>query len=65
MGFAEDTENRRFDSFYTTKPGGMGMGLAMSKSIVKSHRGKIWAVNSPDGGAIISFTEPFDDGVRP
>ncbi len=40
------------------------MGLAISKEIVKSHRGEIWAVNNPDGGATFSFTVPFDEEVR-
>jgi signal transduction histidine kinase len=41
------------------------MGLAISKDIVKSHRGAIWAENNREKGATFSFTVPFDDGVRP
>jgi signal transduction histidine kinase len=41
----------------------MGMGLAISKDIVNSHGGAIWAENNPDIGAMFSFTVPFDNGA--
>jgi two-component system sensor kinase FixL len=64
-GIDEQASGRLFEPFYTTKSGGMGMGLAISKDIVKSHRGEIRAVNNPEGGATFSFTLPFESGVRP
>ena len=63
-GIEENNAYRLFDSFYTTKAGGMGMGLAISKEIIKIHRGEIRAVNNPDRGATFSFTVPFGREVR-
>jgi PAS domain S-box-containing protein len=48
-----------FKSFFTTKRGGMGLGLSLARSIVKSHRGRIWAENNPGGGATFHFTVPL------
>jgi PAS domain S-box-containing protein len=49
---------RLFRSFFTTKPGGMGIGLAMCRSIIEAHGGSIDAANVPDGGARFRFTLP-------
>jgi PAS domain S-box-containing protein len=64
-GIDESISNRLFEPFYTTKAGGMGMGLAISKDIVKSHKGEIRVENNTDRGTTFSFTVPFDSGVRP
>jgi signal transduction histidine kinase len=53
-----DTE-RIFDAFVTTKDKGMGIGLAVSRSIVEAHCGRIWAENNPDGGARFSVALPL------
>jgi len=47
-----------FDSFYTTKPGGMGMGLSISRSILQAHGGRLWATATEGGGATFHFTVP-------
>jgi two-component system sensor histidine kinase DctS len=49
---------RIFDSFFTTRPEGMGLGLSVCRAIIDVHRGRIWAENNPDGGASFHFTLP-------
>jgi len=57
-GISAETLPRLFETFYTTKPNGMGMGLPISRSIIEAHGGRIWAENNPDRGATFSFTLP-------
>ncbi|NTV43597.1 MAG: hypothetical protein HGA63_09895, partial [Syntrophobacteraceae bacterium] len=59
-GIDEHHVDRLFEPFYTTKPGGMGMGLAISQTIVKAHGGRMGAHNHPEGGATFYFTLPID-----
>jgi signal transduction histidine kinase len=47
---------RLFDSFFTTKPQGMGLGLSMARSIIQAHQGRIWAESCAGGGAAFHFT---------
>lgn len=49
-----------FESFYTTKDHGMGLGLSVCRSIVTSHRGRLWAENNPEGGASLHVALPLD-----
>jgi C4-dicarboxylate-specific signal transduction histidine kinase len=62
LGIASDAVDRVFDRFFTTKVGGMGMGLSVSQSIVKNHGGKLWAAPVSDGGAVFHFTLPIQPG---
>jgi C4-dicarboxylate-specific signal transduction histidine kinase len=50
---------RVFQSFFTTKGTGLGMGLAICSSIIKDHKGRIWAENNPDGGATFFVELPI------
>ena len=58
-GIAGEHIGRLFDPFFTTKPSGLGMGLRICSSIVRSHGGRIWAANNAEGGATFSFTVPL------
>jgi signal transduction histidine kinase len=48
-----------FDAFYTTKPHGLGMGLSISRSIVKAHGGRLWAMTNVLKGTLLQFTLPI------
>ncbi|HVN64883.1 MAG TPA: ATP-binding protein [Candidatus Binataceae bacterium] len=58
VGFGAKDKERIFDPFFSTKPESMGLGLAISRSIVVAHGGRMWADPNPDGGATFSFLIP-------
>jgi PAS domain S-box-containing protein len=58
IGFAPESMNKLFDSFYTTKSDGMGIGLSVSRSIIENHQGRLWATSNDGPGATFSFSIP-------
>ena len=57
-GLSPETLSRLFEPFYTTKPNGMGMGLAICRSIIEAHGGRPWATACEPHGALFQFTIP-------
>ncbi|SFH65605.1 AAA family ATPase [Bradyrhizobium sp. Gha] len=62
-GLAPESFERLFEPFYTTKPGGFGIGLSICRSIIVAHGGRLWADANVPRGAIFQFTVPVD-GLR-
>lgn len=62
VGIDSASMEQIFKAFHTTKSGGMGMGLAISRSIIDSHGGKLWAESNENGGATFKFTLPALEG---
>ncbi|HKN72654.1 MAG TPA: PAS domain S-box protein [Terriglobales bacterium] len=58
VGFDPQAADRLFESFYTTKNDGMGIGLSVSRSIIESHHGRLWATLNNGPGAAFSFSIP-------
>ncbi len=58
VGIAANHLDHVFDAFFTTKPGGMGMGLSISRSIIEGHGGRLWATPNPMHGTTFHFTLP-------
>lgn len=61
VGLPTDETEQIFNAFFTTKAEGSGMGLAISRSIIESHGGRIWATSNSGGGATFHFTLPAAD----
>jgi len=58
VGFTPQAADELFEAFYTTKDGGMGIGLSISRSIVEAHHGRLWATANNGPGATFSFSIP-------
>jgi two-component system sensor kinase FixL len=63
-GIAADGLERVFDAFFTTKPNGLGLGLAICRQIVAAHGGKLWAAHNGERGAAFHMSLPVLDAVR-
>jgi len=62
-GIPADKMTRLFNPFFTTKEGGMGMGLSISRTIIEMHEGSIWAENEPGGGATFRIRLPLAEAA--
>jgi len=62
VGLPAENPDQIFESFVTTKPHGTGMGLAITRSIVESRGGRVWAIANTGPGATFLFTLPRDAG---
>jgi signal transduction histidine kinase len=60
VGISAEDAGRLFDAFFTTKSGGMGMGLSICRSIVEAHGGRLWATATVPHGAMFQFTLPVN-----
>jgi PAS domain S-box-containing protein len=58
VGIEPQSAERLFETFYTTKSGGMGIGLSVSRSIIESHQGRLWATHNEGPGATFIFSIP-------
>jgi signal transduction histidine kinase len=64
-GLAPESVERLFEPFYTTKPGGLGMGLSICRSIIESHHGRLWATANTPHGAVFQFNlPPYSSGEK-
>jgi signal transduction histidine kinase len=63
-GIDPESLDRVFEAFYTTKSGGVGMGLSICRSIIDAHGGRLWAEANEPGGAIFQFTVPSAEGTH-
>jgi PAS domain S-box-containing protein len=60
VGLPDEKPDRIFNAFYTTKPQGTGMGLAISRSIIEAHGGRLWATANSERGATFHFSLPAE-----
>ena len=64
IGLPPGGEGNIFEAFYTTKPEGLGLGLSVSRSIIKAVGGQLWAESNPGGGATVGFSLPLASAAR-
>jgi PAS domain S-box-containing protein len=59
LGLTAESQDRLFNAFFSTKPGGLGIGLSICRSIIEVHGGRLWASANPDHGATFQFALPL------
>ena len=64
VGFTREVADQMFESFFTTKSEGMGVGLSVSRSIIEANHGRLWATANDGPGATFAFSIPRDHGPR-
>jgi len=65
VGFTLEVAEKMFESFYTTKSDGMGVGLSVSRSIIEANHGRLWATANDGPGATFAFSIPCEHGSHP
>lgn len=63
-GVCPELSERIFESFFTTKPRGLGIGLSLSRRIIEAHGGRLWFESDGRSGAVFRFTLPVEGGVN-
>jgi signal transduction histidine kinase len=64
-GLAPASFEHLFEAFYTTKPGGLGIGLSVCRAVIEAHRGRLWATANVPRGAVFQFTVPAHPDSAP
>jgi signal transduction histidine kinase len=65
VGFTPEVAGQMFESFYTTKSDGMGVGLSVSRSIIEANHGRLWATANDGLGATFAFSIPCEHASHP
>jgi signal transduction histidine kinase len=65
VGFTPEVASQMFESFYSTKSDGMGVGLSISRSIIEANRGRLWATANDGPGATFAFSIPCEPDAEP
>jgi signal transduction histidine kinase len=63
VGISGENADRLFNPFFTTKSGGMGMGLSICRSIIEAHGGRLWATATVPYGSMFQFTLPVTANI--
>ena len=63
IGISEEVKSKLFEPFFTTRTQGIGMGLAISRSIIEAHGGRMWAESRDGQGSVFHFTLPERSGA--